>query len=270
MLLEVQCLDLVLQRSRAARPRRGSRRARRARRAGRSRPRRSGAAAPCAATSAPTLPTIGRVGRQPERRVHAGRLDVRDALDVDAFVHRHDLRRRDAVGAQDARDRVGGGDEESAPAGTSTCENEFVLRWKSTRREATSGGTGCAVDIDSASAAVETACGSCAWTMSGRSRLNEPRSFQPAFRSSSWLGRERDEVEAFRRAPAQLAGGVGDEHGAVAGGAQAHDRQQHLVLPAAPGGRRVDVNREHARQAGPVGARPRARARSSFTYLSST
>ena len=68
------------------------------------------------------------------------------------------------------------------------CENEFFLRWKSTRRDATSGGTGCAVDIDRASAAVETACGSCAWTMSGRSRLRSRDSFQPAFRSSSWLG----------------------------------------------------------------------------------
>ena len=145
-----------------------------------------------------------RVRRQPERRVHAGRLDVRDALDVDAFVHRHDLRGRDAVGAQDARNRVGGGDERP------TCryfhfENEFVLRWKSTRRDATSGGTGCAVDIDSASAAIETACGSCAWTMSGRSRLQQPRQLPAGLQIQLVAGRERDEVESLRRAPAQLA-----------------------------------------------------------------
>ena len=39
-------------------------------------------------------------------------------------------------------------------------ENEFFFRWKSTRRDATSGGAGDCDVIESATAAIETACGS--------------------------------------------------------------------------------------------------------------
>jgi hypothetical protein len=49
----------------------------------------------------------------------------------------------------------------------STCryfqrESELPRRWKSTRRDATSGGLASCVLIESASAAIATACGSCA------------------------------------------------------------------------------------------------------------
>ena len=52
------------------------------------------------------------------------------------------------------------------------------------------------------------------------------------------------------KTPAELAGGVDDERRAVSGGAQPQHRQQHLVLPAPPRPRRVDVQREHSDRGG--------------------
>ncbi len=59
--------------------------------------------------------------------------------------------------------------------------------------------------------------------------------------------RDRDQVEAFGRAAAQLAVGVRHERGALADRAQAVDGEQHLILAAPPGPRRVDVEGEHFR-----------------------
>ena len=71
-------------------------------------------------------------------------------------------------------------------------ENELPFRWKSTRRAATSAGIGAplaaADPIDSASAAIATPCGSCAWTTSGASRLMTRENFQAAERSISVRG----------------------------------------------------------------------------------
>ncbi len=66
--------------------------------------------------------------------------------------------------------------------------------------------------------------------------------------------RESDEAQAFARAPAQFAGFVRDEHGVVAAFGESGDGEQHLVLPAAPRPRRVDVYRSHGDSIGP--ARP--------------
>ena len=57
--------------------------------------------------------------------------------------------------------------------------------------------------------------------------------------------RERVQVGSLRHPPAQLAAGVRDQRGAVALTAQAEDREQYLVLAAAPGPRGVDVDGEH-------------------------
>ena len=73
----------------------------------------------------------------------------------------------------------------------------------------------------------------------------------------------------IRRAASKLPARVRHEHGAMSCRAQPHDGEQHLVLPAAPGGGRVDVDGEHARHAG-RSARARRSSSSSFTYLSST
>ena len=136
----------------------------------------------------------------------------------------------------------------------STCryfqrENELPLRWKSTRREATSDGA-CrlcadAPPSDSASDAIATPCGSCAWMTSGASRLTTRE--QLPRRRQIHLGprRQRDQLEPFGRAPPQLAVRVRDERRALADRPQAVHGQQHLVLTAAPGARGVDVKREH-------------------------
>ena len=57
--------------------------------------------------------------------------------------------------------------------------------------------------------------------------------------------RDRNQLEPFRRALPQLAVGMGDQRGALADRAQAVDGQQNLVLSAAPGARRVDMEGEH-------------------------
>jgi hypothetical protein len=59
-------------------------------------------------------------------------------------------------------------------------------------------------------------------------------------------GRKAYEVVPLARAPGQLAVWMGDEHRAVAARAQAQDRQEGLVLSAAPRPGGVDVEREHA------------------------
>mgnify|MGYP003694238259 CR=1 FL=1 len=66
---------------------------------------------------------------------------------------------------------------------------------------------------------------------------------QPPRRRQIHLGarRERDELEAFRRAPPQLAVGMRDQRRALPDLAQAVDGQQHLVLAAAPRPGGIDV-----------------------------
>ena len=57
--------------------------------------------------------------------------------------------------------------------------------------------------------------------------------------------RERDQIGSFERAPIKFAIAVRDEHGAVAHGAQSENGQEDLVLSAAPGPSRVEMEREH-------------------------
>ena len=67
--------------------------------------------------------------------------------------------------------------------------------------------------------------------------------------------RERNQLEPFGGPAPQLAVGMRHERRALADRAQAVDGQQHLVLAAAPGARRVDVQREHI-GSGPDGVVP--------------
>ena len=60
--------------------------------------------------------------------------------------------------------------------------------------------------------------------------------------------RERHEIGPFGRAAIELALRVRDEHGLVAERAQPEDRQEDLVLSAAPGAGGVDVEGEHSSQ----------------------
>ena len=63
-----------------------------------------------------------------------------------------------------------------------------LRKWKSTRREATSGGLASCVLIDSARPAIATPCGSWAWTMSGLSCLIRRDRRHAALRSISVFG----------------------------------------------------------------------------------
>ena len=53
--------------------------------------------------------------------------------------------------------------------------------------------------------------------------------------------RQRHQVVAFAGASTQHPVGVGHEHGAMSARAQAQHRQEDLLLSAAPGAGRVDV-----------------------------
>ena len=70
---------------------------------------------------------------------------------------------------------------------------------------------------------------------------------EPPCRREIHLGARRDgnQLESFRRTPPQLPIGMRDERRALAARAQAVDRQQDLILPAAPGPCRICVEGEH-------------------------
>ena len=137
----------------------------------------------------------------------------------------------------------------------STCryfhrENELPLRWKSTRRDATSAGA----RPSAASTAAERqrqrrhrdAVRIVRVDDVRRQPLDQTReSRHAAERSISVRGASGIELEPLGGAPPQLAVRVRDERGALADRPQAVDGQQDLVLPAAPGPRGVDVEREH-------------------------
>ena len=137
----------------------------------------------------------------------------------------------------------------------STCryfqrESELPLRWKSTRRDATSAGTrtpfvAWSGPSTTPSAAIATPCGSWAWMMSGVSRLISRESLQAAARSISVrgaIGMSSSPSAARRRSSPS---GCADQRRAMPDGAQAVDGQQHLVLSAAPRPGGVDVEGEH-------------------------
>jgi len=58
-------------------------------------------------------------------------------------------------------------------------------------------------------------------------------------------GGQSDELEPFGGASSQFAVRMRHEHGPLSALAEAEHSQQHLILSAAPGGRRIDVQREH-------------------------
>ena len=68
------------------------------------------------------------------------------------------------------------------------CENACDCRWKSTRRDAISFGRGVGAPNDNASEAIETACGSCAWTIAGCHCRTIFDSFHAVARSTSFTG----------------------------------------------------------------------------------
>ena len=210
---------------------------------------------PLCGTSAPMLPTIGAcVGSQNSAWTLAG-ADVLDPVHVDALVHGHDARpagsRRRArmaaiaSGGRDEhrhlpvlplRERVALQVEVHAPRGD---ERGRGLERRHRQAERCHRHAVRIVRVDDVRAYP----------------VDEARQ-PPARLEIELVSRsERDELEPLRRAPAELAVGVGHEQRALAGRAQAHDGQQHLVLAAAPAGRRVDVDREHRDQT----ARRRAR-----------
>ena len=86
--------------------------------------------------------------------------------------------------------------------------------------------------------------------------------------------REGDQVEALRGTAPQLTIRMRDQRGAVAQRAQPEHRDEHLVLAAAPGSGRVDVQRKHVAQRSEEDDVPAARAcccsSQSFANLSST
>ena len=94
---------------------------------------------------------------------------------------------------------------------------------------------------ESAIDAIATACGSCAWTTSGRHDAMMRDSRQRRGQVDFGSRRQRHQVVALAGAPVQHALRVRDEHGPVAALAHPQHRQEDLVLSAAPGAGGVDV-----------------------------
>ena len=188
-----------------------------------------------------------RVVRQPERLVHVDRRRRAHVVDVDAFVDGD----RPIGGTPSATSICRIASEAAMKQSTCRCfqrENE-LLRAGGNRRGATRRAPGrCGAGpapSDSASDAIATPCASCAWTTSGCSRLTTRDSRHAADEIHLGARRERDELESFGRAPAQLAVRVRDERRPMADLPQAVDGQQYLVLSATPRPGGVDVEREH-------------------------
>ena len=124
-----------------------------------------GSAGPCAAPAPPTLPTTGAwCGSQNASCTFTGGAASTCSTSMPSWT----VTVRSA-GTPSATSicRIAS----DAAMKQSTCryfqrENELPFRWKSTRRDATSAGAGRAptAPSDSASAAMATPCGSCAWT----------------------------------------------------------------------------------------------------------
>ena len=109
----------------------------------------------------------------------------------------------------------------------------------------TSGGRRWSAMVESAIDAIDTACGSWAWMMSGdRSRTTRAKR-KAAAKSTSWAWRQPDEIVALARAAGQFALRVRHEHGPMAARAETEHRQEDLVLSPAPGAGRVDMEAEH-------------------------
>ena len=96
--------------------------------------------------------------------------------------------------------------------------------------------------------AIATACGSCACTTLGRYCRMTRDSFHAAREVDLVARREADEIDPLRRARVQLALRVRHEHGPVPALAEPQDGQERLLLSAAPGAGRVDVEAEHSSQ----------------------
>ena len=126
-------------------------------------------------------------------------------------------------------------------------DSELPRRWKSTRRDATSGGLRelrahrqrerghrdavRIVRVDDVGLELLDQRGTAATPRRGPSRC---------------VGASGIRSSPPSRAGASSPSGMGHEHGAVAERAQAQHGDQHLVLTAAPRARRVDVEREHS------------------------
>ena len=113
-------------------------------------------------------------------------------------------------------------------------ENEFFFRWKSTRREATSGGAGDCDVIDRRNGCHRDGVRIVGMHHVGPHAVQHARELPPGLEIQFVCGCERDELESLGGALAKLAARVPDEQRTLADLEQAHHRQQHLILPAAP------------------------------------
>ena len=94
--------------------------------------------------------------------------------------------------------------------------------------------------------------GHCVWIMgvneAGRIRAEHAREFPGGGQVDLVARREPDQIDALGGARMELSLRVGDQHGTVPALAQPQDRQERLLLAAAPGPGGVDVEAEHSSQ----------------------
>ena len=107
-------------------------------------------------------------------------------------------------------------------------------------------GAGVTAPNDSAVADIATAWGSGVDDV-GPALAEDATAATPR-RGRSVARRQADEIRAFDGAPVELALGMRHEHRPLAALAQPEDGQERLLLSAAPGAGRVDVEAEHSSQ----------------------
>jgi len=194
-----------------------------------------------------------RLMRQPERFVHVDRQRGHHMIHVDALVDRHRLVTRHAVADEHLPDGFGRGDETvhlpvlparervaaemkvHAPRGderrrSSACSPAFGGRSPERERQRCHRDGVRVVGVNHI----------------GREPLHDARETPRRGEIHLGTGRQRNQLEAFRRPPPQLAVGMRDECRTMANRAQAVDGQQHLILAAAPGSSGINVKGKHS------------------------
>ena len=131
-----------------------------------------------------------------------------------------------------------------------------LRRWKSTRREATSGGLASCVLIDSASAGHRDAVRVVGVDDVRLELLEQARQAPRRAEIHLRLRRQRNEVEPLLRPLPQLAPRMRHEHRPMPERPHPEDGHEHLILTTTPRSRRVDVEREHLLPVSPKRDRP--------------
>ena len=191
-----------------------------------------------------------RMMRKKERLVNVDGRSGEHMLDVDAFVHRDDMRFGNTIGDEHRADRVGCRDE-AVDLSVFPSRKRVALEMKVDPARCHERRRPAAWRRPAAERQGERRHRHAVWIVGvyhvGLETFHDsgetPGGGKIHFRSR----RNRDQFESFVDPPAQLSVRMGHERRPMTDRSQAVHRQQDLVLSAAPGSGCVDVQGEHLR-----------------------